>query len=128
MYFWKKVDVAALTEKIKPLYQLSYNKYYFDEIYNATVVKGLLLWNNMLSWFDGHIIDGLVNGTAFVARNVSKISGIFDLRIIDGLVNAVAVVTQYFGRNVRKLQTGQVQNYIMGTLLGLVIIIVWTLI
>jgi NADH-quinone oxidoreductase subunit L len=127
-YFWKKWDVEALTKKIRPLYDLSYHKYYFDEIYNATFVRGLLLWNNMLAWFDGHIIDGIVNGSAFVVRNVSKFSGIFDLGFVDGLVNATARLINRVGQTARKIQTGQVQYYILGALAGLILIIVVTLI
>jgi len=128
LYFWKKWDVAALTEKINPLYQLSYHKYYFDEIYGATVIRGTLLWNNMLAWFDNNIIDGFVNLSAWVTKWASVFSGLFDLHIIDGMVNAIADVTQKIGRNVRRIQTGQVQGYILGALLGLVVIIMWTLV
>ncbi len=127
-YFWKKWDVEALTKKIRPLYDLSYHKYYFDEIYNATFVRGLLLWNNMLAWFDSHIIDGIVNGSAFVVRNVSKFSGVFDLGFVDGLVNATAHLINRVGQTARKIQTGQVQYYILGALAGLILIIVITLI
>ncbi len=127
-YFWKKWDVEALTKKIRPLYDLSYHKYYIDEIYNATFVRGLLLWNNMLAWFDSHIIDGIVNGSAVVVRTVSKFSGIFDLGFVDGLVNATARLINRVGQTARKIQTGQVQYYILGALAGLILIIVITLI
>ena len=127
-YFWKKVDVEKLTEKIKPLYKLSYNKYYFDEIYNATLIRGLLVWNNMLNWFDAHIIDFFVNWTAKVMRVFSTLDGKFDNLVIDGMVNAVADMTLQFGRGFKKLQTGQIQYYIMGALLGVFLIIMFTLI
>ncbi|MDO8550241.1 MAG: NADH-quinone oxidoreductase subunit L, partial [Ignavibacteria bacterium] len=39
-YQYKKVNVDKLAEKFKPLYNLSYNKWYFDEIYQASVVGG----------------------------------------------------------------------------------------
>ena len=126
-YYWKKWDVEAFTNKIRPLYDLSYHKYYIDEIYNATLVRGLLLWNNILAWFDAHIIDGLVNGAAFVTRHVSRFSGIFDLGFVDGLVNAVADLTRDTGQLLRKVQTGQLQFYIFGALAGLVLIIIGTL-
>ena len=126
-YYWKKWDVEAFTNKIRPLYDLSYHKYYIDEIYNATLVRGLLLWNNILAWFDAHIIDGLVNGAAFVTRHISRLSGIFDLGFVDGLVNAVADLTRDTGQLLRKVQTGQLQFYIFGALAGLVLIIIGTL-
>jgi len=126
-YFWKKVDVEALTQKIKPLYNLSYHKYYFDEIYNATFVRGLLLWNNFLAWFDSRIIDGIVNGAAFVTRNFSAFTGLFDLGFIDGIVNGIADITQGLGQRFRKVQTGQVQYYILGALAGAVLIVIGVL-
>ena len=127
LYFWKRWDVDRLTDKIRPLYNLSFHKYYFDEIYDATVIKGTLLWNNALSWFDARIIDGIVNGSGWLGKAVSFMSGRFDLRIVDGAVNGVADMTQYFGRRVRKIQTGQIQNYVLGALTGIVIIILWTI-
>lgn len=128
LYFWKKVDVEKLTEKIKPLYDLSYHKYYMDEIYNATVINGLLLWNDALAWFDSHIIDGIVNGSAWVVRNFSALDGLFDKYVVDGLVNGVAAVIRGFGDGVRRVQTGQIQNYILGAVLGTVLIIILTMI
>ncbi len=127
-YFWKKIDVEALTEKIKPLYLLSLNKYYIDEIYNATVIRGLLIWNDFLSWFDGAVIDGIVNGSAWVVRNFSVLDGLFDKYIVDGLVNGVGLLISGFGKGLRRIQTGQVQNYVLGAVLGTAIIIILTMI
>jgi NADH-quinone oxidoreductase subunit L len=124
IYFWKKFDVEKLTVKMGFLYNLSYNKYYFDEIYQATFVNGLLLWNRMLSWFDNAIIDGLVNLSAWLTRNFSFLSGKFDNGVIDGIVNEIANLTQDSGKYLRKIQTGQIQTYIYAALLGAVIIIV----
>ena len=128
MYFYRKIDVEKVTQKMGVLYHLSYHKYYFDEIYQATFVKGLLLWNNILNWFDTHIIDGIVNGSAWITRNVSAISGKFDLSVIDGMVNEVADSVRDFGNSVRRIQTGQVQAYIFGALFGAILIIIINLI
>lgn len=128
MYYWKKIDADKLTGRMGILYRLSYNKYYFDEIYQATAVNGLLLWNRFLAWFDAAIIDGLVNLSGWVTRNVSAFSGIFDNTVIDGMVNGLADITQDFGKNLRKIQTGQIQTYIYAAMLGAVIIIIVTII
>ncbi len=123
IYYWKKMDVEALTEKMGVLYRLSYNKFYVDEIYEATVVRGLLMWNNLLSWFDNAIIDGLVNLTAWITRHTSALSGKFDNAVIDGMVNEIADITQGFGRQLRRVQTGQIQTYIFAAVVGAVVII-----
>jgi len=128
IYYWKKADHTKIAQSLRPLYLLSYNKYYFDEIYQATVVNGLLAWNNMLAWFDAKVIDGIVNFSATLTRVSSSISGLFDLHIVDGMVNGLANVTALFGDGLRKIQTGQVQNYILGALFGTVLIIIISLI
>ena len=128
LYFWKKVDVDALSQKIKPFYNLSFNKYYVDEIYQATVIRGLLVWNDFLSWFDNRIIDGLVNLSATIIRVFSVVDGWLDKYIVDGLVNGLGLMISGLGKGVRKVQTGQVQNYVLGAVLGTVLIIILTMI
>jgi len=127
-YYWKKIDVAAFTKKINPLYKLSYHKYYMDELYHATVVTGLLKWNDLLAWFDQHIIDAVVNFMAVLMRGFSSFDGLFDKYIVDGLVNGVAAVVGIFGRGLREIQTGKLQNYILGAVLGTVFIIILSMI
>jgi NADH-quinone oxidoreductase subunit L len=124
IYFWKKIDVEKLTERMGLFYRLSYNKYYFDEMYQATFVNGLLLWNRILNWFDNAIIDGLVNLSAWITRNFSFLSGKFDNSVIDGLVNEIANITQDTGKYLRRVQTGQIQTYIFAALLGAITIII----
>jgi len=64
MYYKKSISADAIAEKFKPIHTLLYNKYYFDEIYDATIVKPIYALCDFWFWFDQHIIDGLVNGAA----------------------------------------------------------------
>jgi NADH-quinone oxidoreductase subunit L len=121
-YYWKKVDVDKLTEKIKPLYNFSLNKWYFDELYQSTIVNGSTAFSRILSWFDNKVIDGAVNGSAFISRGFSYFISKFDYIVVDGLVNLIAYLTGFFGLLFRKMQTGRVQSYIIFVLLGLVLI------
>ncbi|MCH9050045.1 MAG: NADH-quinone oxidoreductase subunit L, partial [Proteobacteria bacterium] len=52
----------------------------------------------------------------------------FDLQVIDGMVNGVAWVTGALGMMIRPLQTGLVRNYALYLLLGAVLFIVFTLV
>ena len=121
-YHWKKFDVDKLAEKIKPLYNFSLNKWYFDELYQSTIINGSTAFSRILAWFDNTIIDGVVNGTAFLSRGLSYFTGKFDYIVVDGFVNLIAYVTGFFGLLFRKTQTGRVQSYIIFVLLGLVLI------
>jgi NADH-quinone oxidoreductase subunit L len=123
LYQWKKLDPDKLAEKLKPLYKLSLNKWYIDEIYQASVIGGTLALGRMLSWFDENIIDGIVNGTATVTHAVSKVSSWFDTYIVDGLVNFSAMFSGFIGLSFRRLQTGKVQTYILFVVFSVLIIL-----
>ncbi len=122
-YQWKKWDPDKLANSIKPLYKLSYNKWYFDEIYGATFVGGTLMLSKFLAWFDSKIIDGIVNGSATVTRNFSKFSGKFDSIVVDGLVNFMAYLSGFFGLIFRRFQTGKVQTYLVFVIFSIVILL-----
>ncbi len=122
-YHWKKVNVDALTEKIKPLYTFSLNKWYFDELYDKTFVNGTLLLSKALGWFDLKIIDGIVNGAAMATKSLSFFIGNFDKIVIDGLVNLTAYLSGFFGLLFRRIQTGKVQTYIVLVIFSIVILL-----
>jgi len=121
-YYWKKISAEAWGNRLRPVYTLLWNKYYFDEMYNATVIAGTLLISRVSGWFDLRIIDGAVNGAARVTAKISFAGGWIDLRIVDWLVNAVGNMIRFFGAQLRELQTGRVQSYILMALFVVVLI------
>jgi NADH-quinone oxidoreductase subunit L len=123
MYEWKKINPDKLAEKVKPLYNMSYNKWYFDEIYQASFVAGTIGLSRVLSWFDAKVVDGIVNGSATLTRGLSKLSGIFDSVVVDGLVNFMAYFSGMIGLVFRRFQTGKVQTYIVFVIFSLVILL-----
>lgn len=122
-YYWKKFDADKLAEKIKLLYNFSLNKWYLDEVYDATAVNGTLGTGKGLSWFDQNIVDGAVNGSAWLTRFTSKLSGMFDTYVVDGLVNFTAFLSGFIGLSLKKLQTGKVQTYVVLALFAVLIIV-----
>lgn len=122
-YHWKKVDVDAMTEKIKPLYTFSLNKWYFDELYDKTFVNGTIMLSKALGWFDLKVIDGIVNGAAAVTKSLAFFIGNFDRIVIDGLVNLTAYLSGFFGLLFRRIQTGKVQTYIVLVIFSIVILL-----
>jgi NADH-quinone oxidoreductase subunit L len=105
-------------------YRLSYNKYYVDEIYQAVFVNGTLLLARIGSLFDQYIIDGIVNGAASVTRFTAWLDGLFDLYIVDGIVNAIANITFWVGNQFRRVQTGNINNYLYGILIAVIVAII----
>ena len=87
-----------LAEKRKGLYQLVFNKYYVDEIYQALFVNSLKnLGTGLWRGFDDFVIDGTLNGVAYL---VGWVSGAM-----------------------RRVQTGLVQNYAFAMVIGGVILL-----
>ncbi|MBU1678262.1 MAG: NADH-quinone oxidoreductase subunit L [Bacteroidetes bacterium] len=124
MYQWKKISPDKFAEKVKPLYNLSLNKWYIDEIYQSTFINGTLILSNFLAWFDNTIIDGIVNGSATVTRLFSRISGWFDNYVVDGFVNFTAFFSGFIGLSFRRIQTGKVQTYIVFVIFSVLILII----
>jgi NADH-quinone oxidoreductase subunit L len=106
------------------LYRLFDRKYYLDEIYQAIFVNGTLLLARIGSLFDRYIIDGIVDGSASLTRFTSWLNGLFDNYIIDGIVNAIANLTFWTGNKFRRVQTGNINGYLYGILIAVVLVII----
>ena len=80
------------------MYRASVNRYYIDDIYQLVFARGGVLLANALWWFDAKVIDGAVNGSGWLARQI--------------------------GGLLRKTQTGRVENYGLGIAAGLVVVLI----
>ena len=94
------------------------NKYYVDELYGATAIKGTFAAGEGLWAVDRHVVDGAVNGTGWITLISAWFSGLTDRTIVDGLVNLVGWIVQESSHVFRRLQTGLVQNYALLMLFG----------
>jgi NADH-quinone oxidoreductase subunit L len=97
------------------------NKYYVDELYDKTVIGGTWALGRGLFRFDAGFIDGLlVNG---IGRNftltLSMMSSFFDKYVVDGIVNLSGLLTSWFSKGFRRVQTGSVSNYALVLAVGL---------
>jgi NADH-quinone oxidoreductase subunit L len=127
-----------IAEAAPPLYDTLLHKYYVDEAYDyiftgrrkvGDVRLGVMGLGEASSWFDAHIIDGLVNGIGRATRIISTISKWWDKWIIDGLcVNGPAYLARVMSYPARAVQWGLVQWYalvMVGGLLGFVFYYAW---
>jgi NADH-quinone oxidoreductase subunit L len=123
LYGVKAVATAAddPLRKLGRVYTALEHKLYFDELYSATIVRGTLAVSELARLFDVYVIDGIVNAAGKLTVVFSAISRWFDVYIVDGLVNFSGWITGKLGGLLRNLQTGQVQNYMMLVLIGLVL-------
>jgi NADH-quinone oxidoreductase subunit L len=113
-----------------PIYNTLLNKYYVDEAYDyvftgrrkvGPVRLGAMGLGEASSWFDAHILDGLVNGAGWITRALSTVSKWWDKWIIDGLcVRGPAYLALGLSYPVKLLQFGLVQWYALVMVAGLV--------
>jgi NADH-quinone oxidoreductase subunit L len=78
-----------VAERWPLLYQLVYNKYYVDEIYNVFIVQPIKLASTYLLWkmFDAGVIDGAVNLTGTTVRGLGRVAS----KLQNGYAQAYAV-------------------------------------
>jgi NADH-quinone oxidoreductase subunit L len=109
-------------------HRLVFNKYYVDELYGVVFVGGTLLLCRIAAWFDAHVIDGIVNLSATVTRGFARVSGVLDNYVVDGAVNGVASSTQFVGRRIRNVQTGEITAYLYVVLVGVLggVLLYWS--
>ncbi len=73
LFYGTKSTIAdSLANSFKGLYNLLYNKFFVDEVYDATVVQPLIQGSRTVLWrgIDSILIDGTVNGIGASARNI----------------------------------------------------------
>jgi NADH-quinone oxidoreductase subunit L len=102
LFYWdkiKKFDASQVTGDKDPIRKLLLKGYYQHEI--------------MTAWF----AETVVYGTALICN-------IIDIRLVDGWLNWLSAWVMGFAQNVRKVQTGIVQNYVMALVLGVVVLVV----
>ena len=103
------------------------NKYYIDEFYGATVIKGTMTSAQSLFAVDRRVVDGAVNGTGWTTVVLSWIAHVLDKYVVDGIVNLVGNTCREVSYSLRRVQTGLIQNYAFATLFGVFAFVTWYL-
>jgi NADH-quinone oxidoreductase subunit L len=100
MYVARPGIPDAIASNLKGVYTLVYNKYFVDEVYDATLVKPVVGGSRLLLWkgMDAGFIDGIVNGIGARAKNI--------------------------GGALRRLQSGNARSYATWVAFGAVLVIV----
>jgi NADH-quinone oxidoreductase subunit L len=104
LFYYAKPELPErLASKAHAMYSIMLNKYYVDEIYDATIVRPVVETSREFLW-------------KFV-----------DVLMIDGAVNGVGNLVRGSGGGLRHMQTGYVRTYAAWILLGGVLVVVWFL-
>ncbi len=97
-FYLNKDDTYAMEQKLGGFHKLLYNKYWVDELYDKAIVQPIISLSVFLwQFFDVKVVDGIVNGSAW-------------------MVGALA-------SGVRRVQTGIIRSYAFVFLVGAVFVI-----
>lgn len=99
-YYLKRADaIERVKEKYSKIYNILWNKYYVDEIYDAVIVKPTVKGSEKLLW------------------------KVIDVSLIDGAVNGIAKLIGIVSSYLRKIQVGLTQSYAIYFVAGIIIIL-----
>ena len=115
--------LASPSPVVRFTHKLIYNKYFVDEAYDFLFVRRARQLSQLLFEVDQKVIDGLVNLAGLIGKWFAVIDGYIDALVVDGLVNGVAAIFAALGRRVRMLQTGQIQTYLAGAIVGALVLV-----
>ena len=97
--YWFYVRNINLPKKLATnfvsLYKFSFNKWYFDELYEVIFIKPMRSLGNFL-W------------------------RIIDVKFVDGIPNGLALICKFASQGISKVQTGFIYNYALWMVLGIV--------
>jgi proton-translocating NADH-quinone oxidoreductase chain L len=120
-YLWRAFDPAKAARAFGPIHALFVNKWYFDDLYRAVLVRpSLALGRLASSLVDRGLIDGLLHGLVRATTSLSRLDGWVDREGVDGLVVGLGRTVERAGDVGRRLQTGRVRQYLLVLSLGLV--------
>jgi NADH-quinone oxidoreductase subunit L len=115
VYLWEVISAVTLRRYLNVLYHATWNKWWFDELYDFIFVKP----THFISAFIAHIVDrGLIDSIlhffAWLYRQLSTVvSVVGDRWIIDNNVDRFAEKTWNLGLSLRSVQTGRLRQYVM---------------
>ncbi|MBI72015.1 MAG: NADH-quinone oxidoreductase subunit L [Candidatus Marinimicrobia bacterium] len=128
IYLLRKINPDNISKvlNIIGLFSLSKNKFYVDKIYNFVLYRPFLKQTQIASYIDWDFYDQkLIDAWGWITLKVSKYSGISDYSILDQkIIDGTSHLTQYVSGQLRKTQSGIIQNYLLGVLAVLVVIII----
>jgi NADH-quinone oxidoreductase subunit L len=122
-YLWKRGVPLRAAAALPGVHRFLKNKWYFDELYEALLVKGCKGLCRLLRSFDLTVIDGIVNGVARRTAEIAFGTGKVDDAVVDATVVGTARFTYGTGQLLRMLQTGRLQAYLFGLLGGVVLLL-----
>ncbi|MDB6066060.1 MAG: dehydrogenase subunit [Pedosphaera sp.] len=125
----KSAEDVDVLERIRPdIFVLFKNKFYVDEVYEATVIPFNAWWARFCDDLDYWVWNGAVLAVSYLVLGLSWVNRVFDEYVVNlGFDESCRGISRG-GRFVSHLQNGRVQNYlrVIGVaLVALLLLLMW---
>jgi NADH:ubiquinone oxidoreductase subunit 5 (subunit L)/multisubunit Na+/H+ antiporter MnhA subunit len=107
------VNPAAIKSQLAGIHGFLMEKWQFDNLYEVMWLRPTNVVANWAQGFDKSYIDAALHKASQWTIDVSKWDRKFDEGVVDRLVNVVGEVTFASGRELKRLQTGRIRQYVM---------------
>ncbi len=112
VFHTRREKLAALKAPLAPLENAFANKFWFDELYDAVLIRPAYALGRAFKVLDERVVDGLVNLVGRGGVTTGDVSGAHDRGVVDGLVRAIGHACQRLGGVFSALQSGRVRLYL----------------
>jgi len=105
-----------------PLWWVMHRKFYVDELYSYTIIPFTRATAQFMYWVDDKwVIDPIVDAIGKITIAIARFCSDVDTYVVDGVVNGFAWLASKAGNILRNAQNGQVQVYLMVVVVSIAI-------
>jgi NADH-quinone oxidoreductase subunit L len=119
-YGVRSLDPNDARRTFAPFYSLFYHKWWFDELYQFIFVRPVLRISGWVADCDKNGLDWIADNLAWTVTACARLDNWIDRIFVDRLIDLAAGGTYAVGIWLRRIQTGNLRQYIMLMVLGLV--------
>ncbi|MCA9053996.1 MAG: NADH-quinone oxidoreductase subunit L [Planctomycetaceae bacterium] len=125
LFYGKRVvDPGLVQRQFAGTYEFLKEKWQFDNIYDAMFVHPVHIVAHWAQAFDRVVIDNFLHGLSKLTIWVCYWDRAFDEAVVDRMVNVVGETTFSVGRSFKRIQTGNLRQYVMFIAAGVVCLFV----
>jgi len=117
---WAFPDWYLRNRRIAPVL---IHQFWIDEAYQRVIVAPAMLLADLLRKADVAVVDGIVRGFGHAGMALSGFLAVFDRSVVDGAVDGLGSGVVGSGGQVRRIQTGNVQTYLLLLVASIVVLV-----
>ncbi|MDR3685452.1 MAG: NADH-quinone oxidoreductase subunit L [Coriobacteriia bacterium] len=117
---WASPDWYLRNRRISPVLV---HQFWIDDAYERVIVAPAMVLADLLRKADVAVVDGIVRGFGRAGMALSAFLAVFDRSVVDGAVDGLGSGVVGGGGQVRRIQTGNVQTYLLLLVASIIVLV-----